>query len=53
MNYLKDLMKTYFLNVQFLLLMQLLGHQLKFLQLMEVKQKLKFPLVLKLENNLD
>jgi len=53
MSYLKDLMKTYFLNVQFLLQMLLLEHQLKFQQLMEEKLKLKFQLEHKVENNLD
>ena len=41
-----------FLNVLFLLLMQLLVHQLKFQQLTVVKQKLKYLLELKVVNNL-
>ena len=51
MIYLKDLMKTYSLNVQYLLQMLLLEHQLKFQRLMVVKLKLKFPLEHKVENN--
>ena len=39
MNYSKDLMKIYFLNAQYLLLMQLLELLLKSQQLMEEKQK--------------
>ena len=53
MSYLKDLMKTYFLNVQSLLQMLLLAPQLRFQQLTEVKLKSKFLQVLKVENNLD
>ena len=52
MIYLKDLMKTYFSNVRFQLLMRLLVHQLKFQQLTVVKPKLKYLLELKVVNNL-
>ena len=39
MSYLKDLMKIYFLNFQFLLLMQHLEQQLRYQQLMVAKLK--------------
>ena len=39
MNYLKDQMRIYFLNVQYLLLMQLWEHQLKYQQLTVEKLK--------------
>ena len=51
--YLRDQMKIYFLNFRYPLLMLLLEQRLKFQQLMEAKQKLKFLMALKMENNLD
>src|SRR5210317_1838885 len=53
MNYLKDLMKIYFLNFQFLLLTQHLEQQLRYQQLMVAKPRLKYQMELNLENNLD
>jgi hypothetical protein len=53
MSFLKDQMKIYFLNFQYLLQMQLLEQLLKYQQLMVEKQKLKYQMVLKVENNLD
>src|SRR6056300_1182563 len=53
MSYLKGLMKIYFLNFQFLLLMQHLEQQLRYQQLMVAKPRLKYQMELSLENNLD
>src|SRR6056300_243976 len=53
MNYLKDLMKIYFLNFQFLLLTQHLEQQLRYQQLMVAKPRLEYQMELSLENNLD
>ena len=51
--YLRGQMKIYFLNFLYPLLMLLLEQRLKFQQLMEAKQKLKYLMALKMENNLD
>ena len=53
MIYLKDQMKIYFLSFPYLLLMLPLEQQLKFQQLMVAKQKLKYLMVLKMQNNSD
>src|SRR5210317_1519444 len=53
MSYLKDLMKIYFLNFQFLLLTQHLEQQLRYQQLMVAKPRLEYQMELSLENNLD
>jgi len=53
MSYLKDLMKIYFLNFQFLLLTQHLELQLRYQQLMVAKPRLEYQMELSLENNLD
>ena len=47
MTFLKDQKKTYFLNVQYLLLTQHWEHQLKFQQLMGEKQIWDLPVVKK------
>src|SRR6056300_1225568 len=52
-SYLKDLMKIYFLNFQFLLLTQHLEQQLRYQQLMVAKLRLEYQMELRLENNLD
>src|SRR5210317_1086253 len=53
MSYLKDLMKIYFLNFQFLLLTQHLELQLRYQQLMVAKPRLEYQTELSLEKNLD